>query len=193
LPGVPNNDFGGSCLINADPDVIKKGMCTGGPSTLVGPPAWARALQTCPVPAGTGVGCAAQEVCVAKRSGDYASASTCVQQSNGGACPAGWTTTTIAAFDGGEDQRTCGSCTCDVNTVTCTGGAYTLYDLPDCSAGGGEQVYDTKGECIAVSAILEEQSASIRATLGTPVPGVCNQPTAQGQMMPTGSRTFCCR
>jgi hypothetical protein len=193
--GVPliNNDES-SCRVADTPKVDVKGTCTGADSAVMNLP-WERQTFVCRSKAPIGKGCAGGGACVPKQPENLAGASTCVLSEDPMAkCPEGWTTTEIASYDDGTDDRACSSCECNVDSVKCTGGGATIYDGDAC--GGGDEtpvMLASDGTCKKFSKFFDGDTASIKPILGTPDNGTCTQPVATGAVTPTGPRKLCCK
>ncbi|UQA61890.1 hypothetical protein [Polyangium aurulentum] len=184
---VPNgNNYQGSCKL--DPPKLNVGSCTGGDSQVTGSP-WGKVIFVCPLPAADGA-CAGTDVCLP--TGGEPSATICVEQANGGDCPAGWTGSSIDAFDGTNDTRSCSKCGCDPNSVTCEGGSFTIYDDDGCNTNG-ESVKLAPLSCTTIHNFFDGGSASYRAEMAKPKDGTCTQATPSGSVTGTGPRKFCCR
>jgi hypothetical protein len=106
-------------------------------------------------------------------------------------CPTGWDER-IQAFDKFEDKRVCTGCGCKMSKVTCSGGAYTAFDLNDCGTGNGGPV-TIDYECGDISDLLDGKSFGLAPTLDTPSGDPCNESVPRGAVEKSGPMTFCCK
>lgn len=187
-------NWDGSCYIADAPKVDAKGTCTGAPSAVMNPK-WERQTYVCRSKTTNGKGCAGGGACVPKQPTELAAASTCILSEDPmAACPAGWTTTEIATYDDGADDRACSSCECNADSVKCTGGGATIYDDDNCVLGGETPVtLPSNGTCQKLGDFFDYDRASINPILGTPQNGTCTTPLATGAVTTTGPRKVCCK
>jgi len=183
-PSLPNASPQGSCRVVIGSQATSQGSCLSVGGGMMAEEAWAEEVRVCAD--ATGGGCAQGQACVPRASDDAAA---CVVQAGTNACPAGWTATEIQAYEGGQDDRSCSGCNCDVGTVTCTVGAYTAYDLDNCT---GTSI-PVSTSCVSVTALADLNTFSLRPVLGTPVDGACPSSQPSGAVQPVGATKICCQ
>lgn len=177
-----------SCKIIDDPDVIDRGTCFaegGGPIT----PTWETEIHVCPA---NGSDCSTGQHCEDRD---------CIVINEDEPCPDDWDISNTIIFEGGTDHR-CPECACDLNSVSCKGGSYDIHDcncddwLPNSNYGCGAgtiQNVDMASLCVNASEYLDNNTASLVATLGTPIPGTCPGIKPIGEVEPIGPHKLCCR
>jgi hypothetical protein len=182
-----------SSQVSSGPRVLDKGSCSGAPREMKGAPTWSDEVFLCPVLEEEGRACASG-VCLPRAPESFEAWKTCIIKAGSNACPGGWTSAKIDAFAGGTDTRSCGSCACNVETVTCMGGSVTIFDGADCTTSdAGATKFSVVGECKGLNNYFDATGISYRGERGTPVAGACKQPTPQGEVVPEKPQTLCCR
>lgn len=185
-PGI-GNASSLSCTLLDNGSVANSGSCQPTVTKTSAAP-FAVFVDVCD--SGSGAkGCFAGYECAAKGSGAYASRP-CVAQPANATCPLGWGARHFA-FGSYEDTRSCTACACTPQ-VTCSGGAYAVYDDNDCATGansiGDMSCHDASGE-------LDFGTWSIRLTAGAAAGGQCvasgGEPT--GALTTENPVTFCCQ
>ena len=189
LPNVPQGGNFGSCKIIASPAVLNAGTCTGGASTVTGPPAFTKELRLCSTSDAQGKGCSLGDACGPKKPGILSAARTCIAQAGAAACPMGWAASNEVGFESGADGRTCSNCGCNTSSVTCSGGKVTMYGDNGCA--NSTKVLSALQQCVTNIPIMFQASANF--VLGTPNSGTCTQATPSGSVQTTGPHTICCR
>jgi hypothetical protein len=153
---------------------------------------WGSEVNACPVKQ-TGGGCGDGQAC-APKAPDGSAQSACFKLTGAKQCPAGFSTV-INAFTSGTDSRGCSDCSCSDPATACSGGAYTFYDLSDCtSVNADPPINVASNNCTNVSSLLDQSSWSVAYKAPT-ASGKCQasggQPT--GEMKTDGPVTFCCQ
>lgn len=184
-PGSGNE---GSCYLGTPP-VTNAGTCQPQGGEQAEAALFGAMVDICGDTSPAGIGCSGQESCVPRASADYAGY-VCVSKMGENDCPAGWSIRRVASANG-NDARTCSACSCAPNT-TCSPGTYKIYDFDNCS-GGDNTINSTT--CQNVSGPMDFSSWGMkRNSLATPG-GSCTPSggVPGGQVMLTGTQTFCCR
>lgn len=177
----------GSCYLGAA-QPAQQGRCAATGGGLTDPQPFKSMVDICGSGITPGDGCTGR-ACVPRASADYAGY-VCINQQGEHACPSGWNIQRIVSANS-VDQRSCSDCTCTPN-VTCTGGAYRAYDFDNCS-GNTRDLNSTS--CTDYSSLKDFSSWGLRRTSSATVGGSCTAGggVGAGQVMPTGTQTFCCR
>jgi len=178
------------CEVQGDSTVQGQGSCFLTKDTeLVDRAAWSDRVIVCG-PIG-GAGCQAGQACAPAPT---LGAHYCIRGEGGAACPAGWDATSIDAFTGGTDTRTCTPCTCGAPTVTCEGYGFTVFDDETCNPMVGDAPVDVGKSCTNVSALAQDDTWSVMVKPAVPT-GQCAPvgAVASGEMKPEGPIKYCCQ
>ena len=180
-----------SCQLSGDPYVVSPGTCSAVGDGLAPAAPWAIELHVCPVlVAQKGGGCGGAQVCAAKPAAAPYGGPLCVQRDGSDDCPAGFTETSTAAYDGADDTRACSACSCDPKTVKCSGGGYHAMDENNCTGGS---TWVGNGDCTGTSGELDWNTGSLKPVPATPSAGTCTGATPSGNVTPEGPRKLCCQ
>lgn len=168
--------------------VTAQGSCAPVPSQLQDTDLFSNVQDACRQPHGQG--CGAGQACVKNGSGDYGGF-VCVEQPGEVSCPSEYGVR-IVAYQSGVDQRTCGSCQCTPQQVSCDAPDFSFYDGLGCS---GSKRSVTSNACQNLSSLLDWGTWSYKTT-HQPAPfGSCSAQggAPQGSVVGVGAITFCCR
>jgi hypothetical protein len=186
---VPDTFTGGGaakrCRMTNTPSLpLTTGACPPLGGQLADGSPFAEQHDLCQVP-DIGAGCPGEGACVETLSGDYADV--CIQQGGDVDCPSTWPNK-IEAFTGGDDQRSCDTCTCDP-VPACTNPRLELAD--DDACGAGFTINNTN--CTQVTNTLDDNTGSYTARVDegggcTPLGG-----GGIGSVLGMGPQTLCCR
>jgi hypothetical protein len=176
----------GSCQITEQSTLVTTGTCTPGTSELVEPDPWGEVVYACP-PAPAPVECGLKEVCAPTPLGE--TQYICIAKAGEESCPDGFVNE-IQAYEGGLDERSCGSCTC--GPISCTNGVFQIYDGLACNDAGNPVVSLTKAGCDALSEYFDAGTASVKTIPPSPV-AECPGGAGEGLVEATGPMKFCCK
>lgn len=178
-------DQAGSCKLIGGPVVVNQGLCVKSTSAVMGPQDYEEDVSACMVPtAGT---CGENLRCVQSPSDG---ARLCIGKEGEDECPAGWPDK-VPAFGKVSDQRACSACGCD--TLTCSGGQYTVGDAAMCDVAGAATVVVNSTDCTEVNLILDGASASFKPVLGKLETVTCTGGEPEGSVVATDPLVFCCK
>lgn len=172
-----------SCQLTGPAQISKADVCVAKGGELKASLAWAEEIFVCGGPGGGG--CGEGEACVA----GGGATSLCIEREGEDPCPAGWTTTEIQAFAGGDDARGCAPCSCGSSATCGADGHYTIYDGTNCNNSseivGGLACADVSNKT-AISGSIAPKLASVK-------PGKCIGGGATGELTTKGALKICCR
>jgi hypothetical protein len=189
-PSTPSSGFG-SCILGLPAAVVGPGTCSSSGGDNTNPSPWETEIRVCTSAAGGG-GCGAGEAC-APRSPTGFDGAVCMTKAGNDGCPGGWTYVDLQGYDQFTDSRACSPCGCDVSSITCSGGKYTLYDGDSCTDGADGHI-DVGITCLDASSYLDVSTFSYRAQPGTPSPaGTCATTGPTGTLAKSGATTICCK
>jgi hypothetical protein len=177
----------GSCALTAPATITKAGTCAtvGGVPVPASP--WTGTVVVCPqAELAAGAGCAPDEVCIP--TGSTTDGAVCVTSADATTCPEGWTTTTTAAFEGGDDTRACSACACN---LACEGGSYDVYTQDFC--WGSISVTVDSTTCTPAPGVFDWSTSSLQSHQATPKVMSCDGAVPSGSVAPTGPHQICCR
>jgi hypothetical protein len=178
-------DQPGSCSITGGSSVVAPGSCSPSPAAIMNNDGWGSDVRACPKTLTGSVPCG-EGVCEPVGVGEQL----CIRKAGANACPAGWDVK-VEGFGGEVDQRTCTACAC--NPISCSGGAYTVYEALDCN-GAYANVVVNSADCTPIPNVNGTISSSRLPALGSVVQNGCSgggQPT--GTFTGTDPVTFCCK
>jgi len=184
LGGVPGGLTNlSSCLVGA-PGNLSSAGCTASGGVAESAPLWGGAVLVCESASSTG-GCATGKRCV--HADGSADGPVCITKDGSDPCPTGWPTS-IDAFTGGDDHRTCSACSCDVG---CAGGGFVVHDHNGCTEYSPPVA--VSGGCVVVQDLFDGYEASVGATAAQAMYNGCPGGVGQGQVDPTGPVRICCK
>jgi hypothetical protein len=180
-----------SCKLTGNAAVADMGACQPSGGELMFSEPWMNRDDVCGQAIGGGKGCGNKKACVPKGDGDY-NGPICVRKTGMNMCPQLFPNA-VEVATGGTDDRACAACQCAVSGVTCSGGAYTVYDQDAC---GGVTATVNSMNCVDVMQLLDGNSGSIEATeLPQAAGGTCAQSGGEptGSVTPDDTVTYCCK
>ena len=159
------------------------GSCVAA-SQAIPPPAGTNGRSCAPL--GSGAGCSAGDVCVARPAAPYA---VCIANPAAASCPSAYPTTHAAGTGLASDTRGCASCgACAAPTATCTNASMIFYKDPLCSGLLGTLPADGACDPTNWSAFAYRYSATVTSV-------ACAAPTAgtpAGSATLASPETLCC-
>jgi hypothetical protein len=190
VPNI-NNQNQRSCRLTGPAAVMDMGSCPPSGGELIFSEPWMNQDDVCGQPIQGGKGCGGKKACVPRGSGDY-SGPVCIRKAGNDDCPAAYPNEVDVAT-GEMDDRACNACQCAASDVTCSDGAYTVYNSDGCAAGD-MNVVDSMN-CVNVSSQLDKGTGSMKLTTPPQAEGgSCTESGGEptGSVTPQGETTFCC-
>ena len=184
----PDENLSGSCQLMSESSVVLQGTCAAGTSGLVEPDPWGETIFACPL-APAVIECGPNLVCVEKPppGAHYI----CIAKPGEDACPDGFVfSSEIQAFEGGVDARACDSCDC--GPISCTNGAFEIYDGLACNDADNPVVAFKEPGCEMLSEYFDSGTASVKTIPPSPV-AECLGGAGAGLVETTGPMKFCCK
>jgi hypothetical protein len=200
---APGNDscyqFPTNCGESCDNDqrlrLVTQSALSGNPTcapmggTPTVSPLWTHEHHVCALSASGGGGCDSGQAC-ASTGTSFGGA--CVRRDGIHGCPSGFPIP-LTTYNDASDDRGCSTCSCAAGSVTCSGGAFTVYGDTTCQGGSDPELTVSGTTCESARSQLDQWGGSYRAVAGT-MSGTCaaqgGQPT--GSVAPSGAVTFCC-